>query len=77
MQKITSDTLAIRAHKVALEFHHLRREYRRRLRYAPKHSVAMRDMEEELYRLKKETSMLTTAYFKAEGIAPGLRGFPK
>ena len=68
MQKLSPDTLAIRAHKSALEFHQLRREYRRRLRYAPKHSVAMKDMEEEVYRLKRETALLTTAYFNAEGI---------
>lgn len=74
MKKTASDTWAIRAHKSALEFHHLRREYRHRLRYAPKHSVAMKDMEEELARLKKETSLLTTEYLKAEEAA---RGFPK
>ena len=68
MQKLSPDTLAIRAHKSALEFHHLRREYRHRLRYAPKHSVAMMDMKEEIDRLKQETALLTTAYLKAEGI---------
>lgn len=68
VKKLSPDTLAIRAHESALEFHKLRREYRRRLKYAPKHSVAMMDTAEELERLKNETRRLTSDYFAAEGI---------